>query len=100
MFSPSPFVFSFILIEIFHSAHAAEKIFTIDTSAPTSEGAFGEIFISQTYRDEMVKPNTNEEKPGNSVFKKFTLEPSMKYFDDDGRSEQQLIYVSKWTFSI
>ena len=91
MFSSSPFVFSLILIEIFHSAHAAKKIFTIGTSAPKSEGAFGGIFISQNERDEMIKQNPR----GNSVLKSFTLQTPMKYFDNDGRQQsEQTIFVS------
>ena len=97
MFSSSPFVFSLILIEIFHSAHAAKKIFTIGTSAPTSEDAFGEIFISQKERDEMIKLNPRE----NSILKSFTLKTPMKYFDNEGRKgNEQTIFVSHWTFWI
>ena len=91
MFSSSPFVFSLILIEIFHSAQAAKKIFTIGTSTPTSEDAFGGSFISQKERDEMIKKNPKE----NSVLKSFTLKTPMKYFDNEGRKgNEQTIYVS------
>ena len=81
-----------ILLEImiFQSTHAARDIFTINNSAPNSDGAFGGVFISQQEREEQNSGG------GNSVFKTFNLKTPISYFNNNGRGANELnkIYVS------
>ena len=90
-------MFSYIIIvivlsTIFQSTDTAKNIFTIDNTSPKSDGAFGDVFISEQDRDTIVKRNGRP----NAVRKSFTLRTPMKYFEDEGRRrDQNIIHVSQ-----
>ena len=83
------FVFSCVLItlEMLHSTHAAERIFTIGNKSPIDSDPkkpFGDILLD-----------------GSKKFEEFTLETPMKYFANKGRKKeaQNKIFVSLYVLN-